>query len=177
MKIFNNSNLAKNYQKSAIAIGNFDGIHKGHQKVFSAAKKFLKRKKIKLGVLTFEPLPVLFFNKKIKNFKISDNKQKFSLLKKNSIDFIIKQKFKDMQVYDSEYEETVQAISFAGRQVIQQWYEIKNKGNISSPFINQSDQKLYLKHYEIFDNIIIPPITKPKKPGRLSRLFRSSKKK
>ena len=55
--------------------------------------------------------------------------------------------------------------------------QIKNKGNISSPFINQSDQKLYLKHYEIFDNIIIPPITKPKKPGRLSRLFRSSKKK
>lgn len=88
----------------------------------------------------------------------------------------IKQKFKDMKVYDSEYEETVQAISFAGRQVIQQWYEIKNNRNIPSPFINQSDQKLYLKHYDIFDSIPIPPITKPKKPSRLSRLFRSSKK-
>ena len=32
MKIFNNTTIPKNYKGSALAIGNFDGIHKGHQK-------------------------------------------------------------------------------------------------------------------------------------------------
>jgi len=44
MKIFKNLTLPKNYKKSALAIGNFDGVHKGHQKVFAKAKKFAKKK-------------------------------------------------------------------------------------------------------------------------------------
>ena len=66
MRIFNNAIISKNYKGSAIAIGNFDGIHKGHQKVFNKTKKFAIRNKIKFGVLTFTPLPIMFFNKKIK---------------------------------------------------------------------------------------------------------------
>ena len=34
MKIFNNTNIPANYKASSLAIGNFDGLHKGHQKVF-----------------------------------------------------------------------------------------------------------------------------------------------
>ena len=68
MKIFNSINIPKNYKASALAIGNFDGIHKGHQKVFGETRKFAKRKKIKFGVLTFTPLPIMFFHKNIKNF-------------------------------------------------------------------------------------------------------------
>ena len=63
MKVFNSFNIPNNYKNSALAIGNFDGLHKGHQKVFSETKKFSKKRKIKFGVLTFTPLPVMFFNK------------------------------------------------------------------------------------------------------------------
>ena len=45
MKIFNNINITKNYKVSALAIGNFDGVHKGHQKVFSETRKIAKKKK------------------------------------------------------------------------------------------------------------------------------------
>ena len=41
MKIFNSINIPKNYKASALAIGNFDGIHKGHQKVFGETKKLI----------------------------------------------------------------------------------------------------------------------------------------
>ena len=77
MRIFNNTIISKNYKGSAIAIGNFDGIHKGHQKVFNKTKKFAIRNKIKFGVLTFTPLPIMFFNKKIKNYRLVSENQKF----------------------------------------------------------------------------------------------------
>ena len=66
MKIFNNTTIPKNYKGAAIAIGNFDGIHKGHQKVFQKTKKFANKNKIKFGVMTFSPLPIIFLIKKLK---------------------------------------------------------------------------------------------------------------
>jgi len=93
MKIFNNLNISKNYKKSSLAIGNFDGLHKGHQKVFRYAKKFAKKNKLKFGILTFSPLPVMFFNKKIKNYRLTSEDEKFQLLKKYGVDFVINIKF------------------------------------------------------------------------------------
>ena len=93
MKIFNNTKISKNYRGSALAIGNFDGMHKGHQKVFKYAKKFSKKKGIKFGVLTFTPLPVMFFNKKISNYTLVSEYQKFKLFKNHGVDFVINIKF------------------------------------------------------------------------------------
>ena len=74
-------------------IGNFDGLHLGHQKLFSFAKKYKKKYKIKIGVFTFEPMPKMFFNKSLKNFRISNKIQKITLLKKSGVDFVIVKKF------------------------------------------------------------------------------------
>ena len=80
--------ILKKYQNSVIAIGNFDGVHLGHKKVLKEAKKKAKEKKLKLGVLTFEPVPVMFFNKKITNHRINNLSQKIEHLKKTNIDFL-----------------------------------------------------------------------------------------
>tara|TARA_B100000686_G_scaffold267855_1_gene283158 strand:+ start:1249 stop:2166 length:918 start_codon:yes stop_codon:yes gene_type:complete len=93
MKIFNNPNISKKYQKSSLAIGNFDGVHKGHQKVFENVKKHAKKYKLKFGILTFSPLPVMFFNKKIKNYRLASEDEKFKLFKKYGADFTINIKF------------------------------------------------------------------------------------
>ena len=93
MKVFNNTIIPKSYKSSAIAVGNFDGVHKGHQKVFKQAKKYSKKNKIKFGVLTFTPLPVMFFNRNIKNYRLVSENKKFKLFKKYGVDFVINIKF------------------------------------------------------------------------------------
>lgn len=44
-----------------IAIGNFDGIHRGHQALLEKARNVAKEKNLQLGVLTFEPHPRRLF--------------------------------------------------------------------------------------------------------------------
>ena len=93
MKIYNNLNLNKKFKNSVIAIGNFDGIHLGHQKVLKQAKQKAKINKIPLGLISFEPMPVMFFNQKIKNHRINSLEQKKKQLKILKLNFILLIKF------------------------------------------------------------------------------------
>ena len=92
-KIYKNFDINNGYKDSIILIGNFDGVHKGHQKLFSLAKKYKKRYSSKIGVLTFEPMPKMFFNKNLDNFRISSLQQKIDNLKNLNVDFLIIKKF------------------------------------------------------------------------------------
>ena len=93
MKVYNNLNINKKHQRSVIAIGNFDGIHLGHQKVINQAKQKAKKNNLPFGIITFEPVPVMFFNPKIRNHRINSLEQKKNQLKKLKIDFLIIIKF------------------------------------------------------------------------------------
>ena len=93
IKDYRNFNISEADKKSILLIGNFDGLHIGHQKLFSLAKKFKRKYKLKIGVVTFNPMPKMFFNKSIKNFRISSINEKKMILKNLGIDFIINKKF------------------------------------------------------------------------------------
>ena len=93
MKIYKNANLNKKHQNGVIAIGNFDGLHLGHQKVINEAKKKARENSLPFGIITFEPVPVMFFNSNIKNHRINSLKQKKLQLKKFKLDFLIIIKF------------------------------------------------------------------------------------
>ena len=93
LKFYKNFKVLRVHKKSIILIGNFDGLHLGHQKLFNLAKKYKKKFKLKIGVITFEPMPKMYFNKKLKNFRISNISQKIKILKKLGIDFLITKKF------------------------------------------------------------------------------------
>ena len=93
MEIYNDFDLKKKHKGSIILIGNFDGVHLGHRKLFNLAKRYKKKFKLNIGVMTFEPMPKMFFNKKIKNFKISNLEQKKFLLEELGVNFMINKKF------------------------------------------------------------------------------------
>ena len=93
INIYRNFNIKAEHKNSIVLIGNFDGLHLGHQKLFALAKKYKKKYSLKVGVLTFEPMPKMYFNQSIKNFRISSQEQKIKLLSNLNIDFIIIKKF------------------------------------------------------------------------------------
>jgi len=93
IKIYKNFKINKIHKKSVILVGNFDGLHSGHQKLFKEAQKYKKKFKLKVGVVTFDPIPKMFFNKKIKNYRISSVDQKVGYFKKLEVDFLINKTF------------------------------------------------------------------------------------
>ena len=93
INLYNSLNIKNQHKGSIILIGNFDGLHLGHQKLFSLAKKYKKKYSLKIGVLTFEPMPKMYFNESLNNFRISNHQQKIGLLNKHDVDFVIIKRF------------------------------------------------------------------------------------
>ena len=93
IKFYNSFKVSKIHQNAILLVGNFDGLHLGHQKLFNLAKKYKKKFKLKIGVITFEPMPKMYFNKNLKNFRISNLYQKRNILEKVGVDFLITKKF------------------------------------------------------------------------------------
>ena len=160
MKIYNNPNLNRKHRNGVIAIGNFDGIHLGHQKVINEAKKKAKKNKLPFGLMTFEPVPVMFFNKKIKNHRISSLEQKKDQLKKLKLDFLIIINFnKNFSSLSAEkfikkiiYEKTNCRFLYVSKNFR---FGFKRKGNIET-------LKKYEKQYN-FKNVIVQPFMTKRK--------------
>ncbi|MDA7637705.1 bifunctional riboflavin kinase/FAD synthetase [Candidatus Pelagibacter sp.] len=93
VKLYRNFDIKKNDKGSIILIGNFDGVHLGHQKLFKQAQLYKKKYNLKIGVVNFNPMPKMFFNQSLKNFRLSSISQKINLLNNQSVDFIITKKF------------------------------------------------------------------------------------
>jgi riboflavin kinase/FMN adenylyltransferase len=81
MKVYKNFNINKSHRNSIILIGNFDGVHLGHRKLFNLAKNFSDKFKIKIGVLTFDPMPKIFLIKKSRTLKFQILNRKKSYYK------------------------------------------------------------------------------------------------
>ena len=160
MKIYKKPHLNQKHFNSVIAIGNFDGLHLGHQKVINEAKQKAKKYRLPFGVMTFEPVPVMFFNKKIKNHRINSIEQKMSQLKKFKLDFLILVKFNKMFSSQSA-EEFIKKMIFKKTKCKYLYvsknfkFGYKRQGNIST-------LKKFEKKYR-FKNIVTKPYKKNNK--------------
>lgn len=62
MKLFRDSlSLGQKKQACVATIGNFDGLHLGHQKIISHLKTKAQQLHLSLAVISFEPLPAEYF--------------------------------------------------------------------------------------------------------------------
>lgn len=160
VKHYFNFNIQKKHKGSIVLIGNFDGLHQGHQKLFKLAQLYKKKYNLKIGVINFDPMPKMFFNKKLKNFRLSNVEQKIKLFNKFKIDFVITKKF------DTKFSK-IKALNFI--------IEILNK-KLNSKFIfvsnnfrfgnnREGNVNLLVENEKICDYKVVKPkpLTKDKK--------------
>jgi riboflavin kinase/FMN adenylyltransferase len=69
-----------------VAMGNFDGVHRGHQAVIAAAEERAKGLGKPAAVLTFEPHPRVFFHPQEPLFRLTDESAKLRLLASTGLD-------------------------------------------------------------------------------------------
>lgn len=95
MKVFQSSAAASAFCKkgSVVTIGNFDGIHLGHQALVKKAVAEARRKKIKSVVLTFEPHPVQVLAPQVAPLRLNTPRQKLEMLQKLKVDTVVIEKF------------------------------------------------------------------------------------
>jgi len=86
-------NLARKFKNSAITIGNFDGIHLGHQEIFKKVKQRASELNGNSMVYTFDPHPlnVLAPHKKVPI--ITSFSEKMKLIEESKIDIVICEDF------------------------------------------------------------------------------------
>ncbi|MGZ9097580.1 MAG: bifunctional riboflavin kinase/FAD synthetase [Micavibrio sp.] len=89
MKIFNTTeNLPENARGAVIAIGNFDGVHRGHQALLDEARRIAAAAGKPLGVLTFEPHPRNLFRPDDPPFRLTTPDLKAERLAACGVDYL-----------------------------------------------------------------------------------------
>lgn len=79
--------VPERFRGASIAIGNFDGVHRGHRAVIEVARQAAVRCGAPLGVMVFEPYPRKFFQPNKPLFRLTPLPLKMRLLAEAGCDF------------------------------------------------------------------------------------------
>jgi riboflavin kinase/FMN adenylyltransferase len=80
--------LADADRGAAVAMGSFDGVHLGHQKVIELAAKAARELGAPLGVITFDPHPRVYFRPEEPAFRLMKTDQQARALEKLDVDML-----------------------------------------------------------------------------------------
>jgi riboflavin kinase/FMN adenylyltransferase len=87
MKIFrHHHDIPGAFQGAVVAVGNFDGVHLGHQALIAEAAHHAHERGAALGVLAFEPHPQEFFRPQSESFRLTPFRVKARLLAELGVD-------------------------------------------------------------------------------------------
>lgn len=93
LRISNMSDFPASLRGGVVAIGNFDGVHRGHQAVLCQAVSLARANGVSASVLTFEPHPRSFFKPDEPVFRLTDAATKAELLEAIGFDCVVEHAF------------------------------------------------------------------------------------
>lgn len=93
IRINGGQTLSEDLRGGVVAIGNFDGVHRGHQSVLDRALEIANENNVPALVMTFEPHPRAVFTPENAPFRISPAPLKAVLLEKLGFNAVIEQAF------------------------------------------------------------------------------------
>jgi len=89
MKIFrHHRDVPDAYKGAIVAVGNFDGVHRGHQALIGEARRIADERGAPLGVLAFEPHPQEFFRPSPESFRLTPFRTKARLIADQGTDMM-----------------------------------------------------------------------------------------
>jgi riboflavin kinase/FMN adenylyltransferase len=71
---------------AVVAVGNFDGVHRGHAALIDEAGRIARARGAALGVLTFEPHPREFFRPSAESFRLTPFRSRARLIAERGVD-------------------------------------------------------------------------------------------
>lgn len=83
------SDLPDNVKGNLVVIGNFDGVHKGHQTILAKARTLANADNKAVVVLTFDPHPRQVFAPNAPSFRLTNKTLKAQDLKDHGVDFVV----------------------------------------------------------------------------------------
>jgi riboflavin kinase/FMN adenylyltransferase len=91
MLLFTSPTAAQSFLKkgSAVALGNYDGVHFGHRAILKQLKQHARAHKLKSLLLTFDPHPAKLLAPRTDLKLINTRDQKCELLRKTGIDVVL----------------------------------------------------------------------------------------
>ncbi len=91
------------FESSVLTIGNFDGVHLGHQKLLNTLVKSAQQLKTKSIVCTFKPHPKVILMPNEPVHRLFDYKDQAEVMEKLHVDYLIEEKFsKDLSLMSAE---------------------------------------------------------------------------
>ncbi len=76
------------YKGAVVAVGNFDGVHRGHQALIAEARRMADERHASLAVLAFEPHPQEFFRPSSESFRLTPFRAKARLIAEAGADIL-----------------------------------------------------------------------------------------
>lgn len=94
MKLYRDfTDLPAQARGSVVALGNFDGLHCGHQAVLEKARQLCQELQAPLAVMTFEPHPRRLFHPELPILRIVPLAERLRLLRDAGVDCVFLQRF------------------------------------------------------------------------------------
>jgi riboflavin kinase/FMN adenylyltransferase len=153
--IVHNCNIDSNigFNDLILAIGNFDGVHLGHQKIINRCIDLAKTHNLTPAVLTFHPHPSQFINSDEKKKLIYNNVQKISLIRDLNIAhlFILQFNNQVMNIPHDKFVEDILIKMFKVKGIISGYNFFFGKNRLGNTDFLKTTSKQYGFIYNVVD--------------------------